>query len=299
MVAKLVLDQLEKTGGSLNPLTLPASNATANQYLQDNGSGVLSWSTVATGGVTNIKHTSGTPVTLVQADVEDKSSLVVSCDASSGNIVVNLPALGTTGLSTCIITVVARADSGVGFTLVVKDSGGTEVWTGIAKNDYVKLCESNSAWLILGHKETFVSSRYPAADQTISTVAFEKMTGNGSGWTNSVDYGGMWNTTDVRLVMPFACFADVYYRLKPGGSNSYRADVALKAGAAGSPTTLYDGEFTGSAAEYGSGLKCVATRLKLANADVIEFWSRNLGSNGTGATYADGTRFDVIVTRIY
>jgi len=49
MVAKLVLDQLEKTGGSLNPLTLPASNASANQYLQDNGAGVLSWSTVTAG----------------------------------------------------------------------------------------------------------------------------------------------------------------------------------------------------------------------------------------------------------
>ena len=46
MASKIIVDQLEKTGGTLAALTLPVANATANQYLQDNGSGVLSWSTV-------------------------------------------------------------------------------------------------------------------------------------------------------------------------------------------------------------------------------------------------------------
>jgi hypothetical protein len=43
MVAKLVLDQLEKTGGLLTPLTLPSVNATTGQYMQNDGSGGLSW----------------------------------------------------------------------------------------------------------------------------------------------------------------------------------------------------------------------------------------------------------------
>jgi hypothetical protein len=46
MASKIIVDQLQTTSLALNALTLPASNATANQYLQDNGSGVLSWSTV-------------------------------------------------------------------------------------------------------------------------------------------------------------------------------------------------------------------------------------------------------------
>jgi len=46
MASKIIVDQLQTTSLALNPLTLPASNATANQYLQDNGSGVLNWSTV-------------------------------------------------------------------------------------------------------------------------------------------------------------------------------------------------------------------------------------------------------------
>jgi hypothetical protein len=49
MASKIIVDQLEKTGGTLTALTLPSANATANQYLQDNGSGALSWTTVTAG----------------------------------------------------------------------------------------------------------------------------------------------------------------------------------------------------------------------------------------------------------
>ena len=47
MASKIIVDQLQTTSLALNALTLPASNATTGQYLQDNGSGTLSWSTVA------------------------------------------------------------------------------------------------------------------------------------------------------------------------------------------------------------------------------------------------------------
>ena len=50
MVAKLVLDQLEKTGGALTALTLPVANATTNQVLKNDGAGALSWSTPAAAG---------------------------------------------------------------------------------------------------------------------------------------------------------------------------------------------------------------------------------------------------------
>ena len=49
MASKIIVDQLQTTSLALNALTLPASNATTGQYLQDNGSGALSWSTVVTG----------------------------------------------------------------------------------------------------------------------------------------------------------------------------------------------------------------------------------------------------------
>jgi hypothetical protein len=48
MASKIIVDQLQKSG--FTALTLPSANATTGQYLQDNGSGTLSWSTV--GGAT-------------------------------------------------------------------------------------------------------------------------------------------------------------------------------------------------------------------------------------------------------
>ena len=50
MAAKLVLDQLQKTGGTLTALTLPSTNATANQIIENDGAGALSWVTPAAAG---------------------------------------------------------------------------------------------------------------------------------------------------------------------------------------------------------------------------------------------------------
>jgi hypothetical protein len=47
MASKIIVDQLEKTGGALTALTLPTSNASASEYLQNDGAGALSWATVA------------------------------------------------------------------------------------------------------------------------------------------------------------------------------------------------------------------------------------------------------------
>ena len=47
MASTLIVDQLQKTGGSTTALTLPTSNASASQYLQNDGAGALSWATVS------------------------------------------------------------------------------------------------------------------------------------------------------------------------------------------------------------------------------------------------------------
>ena len=43
MASKIIVDQLEKTGGTLTALTLPSVNATTGQYMQNDGAGGLSW----------------------------------------------------------------------------------------------------------------------------------------------------------------------------------------------------------------------------------------------------------------
>ena len=54
MASKIIVDQLEKTGGALTALTLPVANASANEFLQNNGAGALSWA-ASTGGLAGMK----------------------------------------------------------------------------------------------------------------------------------------------------------------------------------------------------------------------------------------------------
>ena len=275
MVAKLVLDQLEKTGGSLNALTLPASNATANQYLQDNGSGVLSWSTVTAGGVTNIKHTALATVNLVEADVSGKSSLVVSVDPSGGNMIVNLPVLGTTGLSSCIITIVSRADATGVFSLIVKDSTGSEVWTGYQKNDFITLCESNSAWLVIDHKETYFSHRWLTASATIATSATTKLTG----WTLVKEIGNAWDNANNKLTTPTGMNGYWNLSLNPAVSKSSSEGVTPTVYIGGASISQY-----GHAADtsgYLTGQNGVTGRYYATSAQDVEFYTTNMRSDYT------------------
>ena len=48
MASKIIVDQLQKSG--YTTLTLPSANATANQYIKNDGAGALSWDTLPTSG---------------------------------------------------------------------------------------------------------------------------------------------------------------------------------------------------------------------------------------------------------
>ena len=50
MASKIIVDQLEKSG--YTTLTLPSANATANQYIKNDGAGALSWATLPESGKT-------------------------------------------------------------------------------------------------------------------------------------------------------------------------------------------------------------------------------------------------------
>ena len=70
MASTLIVDQLQKTGGSTTALTLPTSNASANEFLQNNGAGALSWASASAGfsGITP-NTTTGSSVYTVPAGI--------------------------------------------------------------------------------------------------------------------------------------------------------------------------------------------------------------------------------------
>ena len=243
-----------------------------------------------------------TDYTIIEADVSGKSELIIAANASAANRTITLPATTTTGLANCIVTIVCDADATSTYAFKVQDAGTTEVWTGYKTGDFVRLIVSNSVWLVVDHKETLYSLRYMAANQTISTSALEQLTGNGSGWTNVTDSGNMFdNTTNYRIVMPFAGIANIHYFVKADSGGGTGAGTAMKAGAAGSPTLIMDTQHVAGNG-YHRSYDTFGTQIELAKDEVIEFWSRNSSSGGTQAAEGgsrDDTQFSCKVERVY
>ena len=92
MASKIIVDQLEKTGGALTALTLPTSNASASEFLQNNGSGALSWAS-ASAGFTGIHTdvTGGSETYTVPAGVTKLLVFLTGGGGGGGN--------GTTGVT--------------------------------------------------------------------------------------------------------------------------------------------------------------------------------------------------------
>ena len=153
-----------------------------------------------TAGSSNIQRatTDVTIGTTAGYEVAGKSEVVVAANAASSNRTITLPAVGAVGMSTCIITVVADADATSTYLLKVQDAGTTEVWTGYQTGDFVRLIVSNSAWVVVDHKETYYDHRYLASNQSIATSATAKLLT----WTNIKNVGTAWDNANDKLVTP-------------------------------------------------------------------------------------------------
>jgi hypothetical protein len=83
MASKIIVDQLQKSG--YTTLTLPSANATANQYLKNDGAGALSWGVPTSGKVLHIEQvvkTDTTSTTSVAGAPTDMTGMTVTMPAS-------------------------------------------------------------------------------------------------------------------------------------------------------------------------------------------------------------------------
>ena len=107
MASTLIVDQIQKTGGSTTALTLPTSNASASQYLQNNGAGALSWATVAVpaaGGLAGTQVYTASSNTWTKATREAAlgvtiTKVMVYVTGGGGGGKTNAPSAGTGGHS--------------------------------------------------------------------------------------------------------------------------------------------------------------------------------------------------------
>jgi hypothetical protein len=181
--------------------------------------------------------------------------------------------------------------------MVQDGESSAEVWTGYEKSDYVRLVVSNSVWVVLDHRETYFSHRYLTANHSVTNGAITKA----PAMTSITDIGGLWNTTDHRIVMPFAGICNVHYFVKAATAANTGASTALKAGTAGSPTTIIDSEHA-QGNGYHRTAWSVGTQIKLAATEVLEFWVRNSQSDATSVAEGgsrDDTQMSCKMERIY
>ena len=244
-------------------------------------------------GSTNIVRKT-TDYTILEADVSGKSELVIAANAASSNRTITLPAVATTGLANCIVTIICDADATSTYELKIQDIGTTEVWTGFQKGDFVRLVVSNSAWLVVDHKATMFSSRVLTADQSVAASASTKIIG----FTSVSDIGGIWDNTNNKLVSPFAGIWDINWRLSLGSATAVGLVPEIRFGG----SLIYSGSQGSDAGGYAYGKNMASIKASLAASTDIEFYFHNMYSVGpysAGGNASNETGFDAKFTRTY
>jgi len=245
-------------------------------------------------GSTNIVRKT-TDYTILEADVSGKSELVIAANAASSNRTITLPAVATTGLANCIVTIICDADATSTYQLKIQDIGTTEVWTGYQKGDFVRLIVSNSAWLVVDHKETYFSHRWLTATATIGTSATTKITG----WTLVKEVGNAWDNANNKLTTPTGM--NGYWNVSYNDSASTETT--------GITPTLYIGGSSISqyAHAYGTsgylaGQNGVTGRYYATSTQDVEFYATNIRSDYTHTIGGGGistTHFTAQFERVY
>ena len=225
--------------------------------------------TAVTTGSSNIQRKTA-DYTIVEADVSGKSELVIAANASGANRVITLPATNTTGMATCIITVVCDTAAAAANEVTVIDASSTEIWSGVEKGDFVRLIVSNGAWVVIDHKETYFEYRFLTASQSVGANAYAKWAASTS--INSI--GNTWDSTNDRLLVPFDAYAYVDINISSDAANEPSFSASLKIGPIGAPITKWHDTNTSSDGRV-NGPNGHHACYRVTSGHIIEPWIQN------------------------
>jgi hypothetical protein len=287
MAATLSLDTLTSSGAGITVL--------AGKTLTVEGVSV-------TAGSTNIQRATAdkTIGTDTGYEVAGKSEVVVATNAASSNRTITLPAVSATGMSTCIITVVADADATSTYKLMVQDAATAEVWTGYQKNDFVRLIVSNSVWVVVDHKETYFSSRYLTSNVTVAHSSTTKLTG----WSNITEIGNTWDNANNKLTTPTGMNGYwTLYHCNTSNSNYWSGVPVIYVAGAVVDKFNQGGPY---AQGYSAGVSHASGKYYATSTQDVEWYGSNImnssgyGSTGTfGGGSASATHFIAQFERVY
>ena len=292
MAATLSLDTITSSGSTI---TVPTGKTLA---VTDSGALTIGGSAITAGSSNILRKT--TDYTILEADVSGKSELVIATNAAAATRTITLPAVATTGLANCIVTIVADADATSTYKLMVEDSASAEVWTGYQTGDFVRLIVSNSVWVVVDHKETYYSYRYlTAATTSITLAANTKLTG----WTNVTEIGNAWDNGNNQLVTPTGMngYWTIHFPMTKasGNENDLTPRLYLNGASISQSSNIQD---TGG--QYMGGSVGLSGEYYATSTQVLEFYGYSLRTNAYGHHACAGgsaglTHFTARFNRVY
>jgi len=291
MASTIKVNTIDAQSGST--ITVPTGKTLA---ITDSGALTIGGDAITVGSSNILYKTAD--YTIVSGDLSGKSELTIGTTAAGENRTITLPTTATAGASSCFITVVAISGvaSGGTYVLKVQDSGGTEIWRGTQKGDFVRIALINSAWVVLGHYETFFSWRYLSSNQAFTSSAYAKVSNS---FTSIKDFGNIWSTSNDQIEVPFDCYAHVIWNTPNLSASQPAVTGSIKRDGTDLISTVSANKDTDG--RILNSLN-VDVNVPCDSGDDIEFWCQN---NDTDATHdiIGGNSYDsnffVSLTRRY
>ena len=233
-------DLLYATGSTT--LAKLAKGTTVQTLKMNAGATAPEWVTVGAASLQTNVQRKPADYTIVTGDCASQAHLVIPISAAAADRTITLPAVGAAGVATCKITVVCEAASGAAYEVKVVDASATELWSGVEKGDFVTLIVSNSAWVVLDHKETYYEHRYLTSNQSFASGVFGKWAAS----TSMVSIGNCWDAGNSRFVVPFDCYLYIHMNIYAGTTDEPSFTGAFKLGAISSEVTMFQNARTNS-----------------------------------------------------
>jgi hypothetical protein len=229
------------------------------------------------------------PLTITSGNITGKSNYTVSYNASSGTstaFVVNLPA--PTDFATTVISVVSSTAHGLGNSIIIKDSAGTEVYTLYHKGDYCTFVSDGTNTLRTGNEFATIRSEIAlTANVSVATTAVLDVFNSATATNYTVvdNIGSGWNSTTHDFIAPHAGL----YRFGGHGAVETARYISVWLLKKNSAWVTYIATLTNAATGKGN---LNEFPMSLAKNDSIEFWASNHSTAGyvTGAASATSER---------
>jgi hypothetical protein len=188
-------------GASGAPTELAAG--TSGYFLKTQGAGANPvWGAVS--GEDSIKVLSkAANYTILDTDVDDIGTLYVLVDASAATRTITLPA--PADYNGVVIKVIASVAPGTGYSVIVNNSGGSEIWTCYAIGDFYTGISDGTSNIKADGKVSVRGKIYSSVNQTPTGRAYVKTTYD----TSKYDVGGWGDLTNNRINVAFDCMISV------------------------------------------------------------------------------------------